>query len=137
MSPSGGLTTLVDQDMTWSALNSVPVPSSAKQRWLAMWPGVSTASSVQPGASTPAGSGRFENVAKAVARKNKLRTTVDFAAIRAAGLRLGSLKQGYVEGSNVNMVEELVTMIQTQRAYELNSKVISTSDAMLGKLTQL
>ena len=34
MSPSGGLTTLVDQDITWSALNSVPVPSSAKQRWL-------------------------------------------------------------------------------------------------------
>ena len=45
--------------------------------------------------------------------------------------------QGYVETSNVNVAEELVSMIQTQRAYELNSKVISTSDAMLGRLTQL
>ncbi len=49
----------------------------------------------------------------------------------------GVLNQGYVETSNVNVAEELVTMIQTQRAYELNSKVISTSDSMLGRLTQL
>lgn len=49
----------------------------------------------------------------------------------------GSVSQFYVETSNVNVAEELVTMIQTQRAYELNSKVVSTSDAMLGRLTQL
>ena len=49
----------------------------------------------------------------------------------------GNVNQGYVETSNVNVAEELVTMIQTQRAYELNSKVVSTSDAMLGRLTQL
>lgn len=49
----------------------------------------------------------------------------------------GTTSQGYVETSNVNVAEELVTMIQTQRAYELNSKVISTSDAMLGRLSQL
>jgi len=49
----------------------------------------------------------------------------------------GTINQGYVETSNVNVAEELVTMIQTQRAYELNSKVISTSDSMLGRLTQL
>lgn len=49
----------------------------------------------------------------------------------------GVVSQGYVETSNVNVAEELVTMIQTQRAYELNSKVVSTSDAMLGRLTQL
>ncbi len=49
----------------------------------------------------------------------------------------GILNQNMVETSNVNVAEELVTMIQTQRAYELNSKVISTSDAMLGRLTQL
>lgn len=49
----------------------------------------------------------------------------------------GTINQGYVETSNVNVAEELVTMIQTQRAYELNSKVVSTSDAMLGRLTQL
>ncbi|HJW02122.1 MAG TPA: flagellar basal-body rod protein FlgG [Azospira sp.] len=50
---------------------------------------------------------------------------------------LGVLNQNYVETSNVNVAEELVTMIQTQRAYELNSKVISTSDQMLARLTQM
>jgi flagellar basal-body rod protein FlgG len=50
---------------------------------------------------------------------------------------LGSLQQGFVEGSNVNVVEELVTMIATQRAYELNSKAIQTSDQMLQRLGQL
>jgi len=50
---------------------------------------------------------------------------------------LGALQQGYVETSNVNVVEELVAMIQTQRAYELNSKAIQTSDQMLQKLGQL
>ncbi|WP_395698998.1 flagellar basal-body rod protein FlgG [Aquabacterium sp.] len=50
---------------------------------------------------------------------------------------LGSVAQNFVETSNVNMVEELVTMIQTQRAYEINSKAITTSDQMLQKLAQL
>jgi flagellar basal-body rod protein FlgG len=50
---------------------------------------------------------------------------------------LGTISQGYVETSNVNVVEELVNMIQTQRAYELNSKAISTSDQMLQKLSQM
>jgi flagellar basal-body rod protein FlgG len=49
----------------------------------------------------------------------------------------GLLNQGYVETSNVNVAEELVNMIQTQRAYEINSKAITTSDQMLQKLTQL
>jgi flagellar basal-body rod protein FlgG len=49
----------------------------------------------------------------------------------------GVLNQRYVETSNVNVAEELVSMIQTQRAYEMNSKVVSTSDAMLARLTQL
>jgi flagellar basal-body rod protein FlgG len=49
----------------------------------------------------------------------------------------GSLQQGFVEGSNVNVVEELVSMIATQRAYELNSKAIQTSDQMLQRLGQL
>ena len=50
---------------------------------------------------------------------------------------LGTLAQGFVETSNVNVVQELVTMIQTQRAYEMNSKAIQTSDQMLQKLGQL
>lgn len=49
----------------------------------------------------------------------------------------GTLNQGYIESSNVNVVEELVNMIQTQRAYEINSKAITTSDQMLSKLSQL
>lgn len=49
----------------------------------------------------------------------------------------GLLNQAYLEGSNVNVVEELVNMIQTQRAYEMNSRAISTSDQMLQRLTQL
>ena len=49
----------------------------------------------------------------------------------------GVLNQRYVETSNVNVAEELVSMIQTQRAYELNSKAVSTSDQMLARLTQL
>lgn len=44
---------------------------------------------------------------------------------------LGVVNQGYVESSNVNVVEELVNMIETQRAYEMNSKAISTADQML------
>lgn len=49
----------------------------------------------------------------------------------------GTLSQGYVEASNVNVVEELVNMIQTQRSYEINSKAVTTSDQMLQKLTSL
>ena len=50
---------------------------------------------------------------------------------------MGTVQQGFVETSNVNVVEELVAMIQTQRAYELNSKAIQTSDQMLQRLGQL
>ena len=50
---------------------------------------------------------------------------------------LGVVMQSHVETSNVNMVEELVAMIQTQRAYEINSKAVKTSDEMLQRLAQL
>ena len=43
----------------------------------------------------------------------------------------GSLMQGSLEASNVNVVEEMVNMIETQRAYEINSKAISAVDGML------
>ncbi len=49
----------------------------------------------------------------------------------------GVLNQNYVETSNVNVVEELVNMITTQRAFEINSRAIQTSDQMLARLTQL
>ncbi|WP_353154093.1 flagellar basal-body rod protein FlgG [Pollutimonas bauzanensis] len=49
----------------------------------------------------------------------------------------GLVLQQYNETSNVNVAEELVNMITTQRAYEMNSKAIQTSDQMLARLTQL
>ncbi len=48
----------------------------------------------------------------------------------------GTINQGSLETSNVNVVEELVNMIETQRAYEMNSKAISTTDQMLSFVTQ-
>lgn len=49
----------------------------------------------------------------------------------------GSIKQGVRENSNVNVVEEITTLITAQRAYEMNSKVIQASDEMMGTVTQL
>ncbi len=48
---------------------------------------------------------------------------------------LGSIIQGALETSNVNVVEEMVNMIETQRAYEINSKAIETADEMLRFVT--
>ncbi|MBF0311209.1 MAG: flagellar basal-body rod protein FlgG [Magnetococcales bacterium] len=50
---------------------------------------------------------------------------------------LGTVQQGYLEMSNVNMVEEMVNMIASQRAYEINSKTIQTADDMLGQAANL
>ena len=49
----------------------------------------------------------------------------------------GSLRQGFVENSNVNIVQEMVNMIVAQRAYEINSKSIQTSDQMMQQIGQL
>jgi flagellar basal-body rod protein FlgG len=53
----------------------------------------------------------------------------------AAGF--GTMLQGYLEGSNVNVVSEITNLIQAQRAYEMNSKSIETADQMLQTITQL
>ncbi len=50
---------------------------------------------------------------------------------------LGVLNQGYVETSNVSVTEELVNLITAQRAFEINSRAVQTSDEMLQRLTQL
>jgi len=50
---------------------------------------------------------------------------------------VGTLAQGYLEGANVKAVEEMINMISTQRAYELNSNVIKTADQMLQRITSL
>lgn len=68
-----------------------------------------------------------------------LETPASGAAIQgnpgAAGF--AALKQGYLETSNVNVVSEITDLISAQRAYEMNSKVIQTSDEMLSQVNQL
>ncbi|HET7267204.1 MAG TPA: flagellar basal-body rod protein FlgG [Oleiagrimonas sp.] len=69
-----------------------------------------------------------------------------YLATSASGMRnesipgmngAGRLNQSYVETSNVNVVEAMVNMIQTQRAYEINSKAVKSSDEMLARLSRL
>lgn len=68
---------------------------------------------------------------------------IETASSGAPGLNVpgnngaGVINQNYVETSNVNVAEELVSLIITQRAYELNSRAVQTGDSMLGRLTQL
>lgn len=53
------------------------------------------------------------------------------------GLKLSQVRQGYLEGSNVQVVDEMVNMIVAQRAYELNSKAIQATDEMMSQANQL
>ena len=56
----------------------------------------------------------------------------------AAGTEgFGTIEQGFLETSNVNVVEEITKLISAQRAYEMNSKVIETSDQMMGTMSQI
>jgi flagellar basal-body rod protein FlgG len=55
---------------------------------------------------------------------------------QAGQLGRGNIRQGMLEGSNVNVVEELVEMIEAQRAYEINSKMVSAVDEMLQNANQ-
>jgi flagellar basal-body rod protein FlgG len=105
-----------------------------------------TVSANLPGQAAPQGLGQlqlasFVNPAGLEARGQNLYAETAASGVPQAGAPgangLGALQQGFVEGSNVNVVEELVSMIATQRAYELNSKAIQTSDQMLQRLAQL
>ncbi len=88
---------------------------------------IELASFINPAGLEPLGQNLY---AESVASGNPMN-----GAPGSAGM--GLLMQGYVETSNVNVVQELVSMIQTQRAYEMNSKAIQTSDQMLQRLAQL
>jgi flagellar basal-body rod protein FlgG len=105
-----------------------------------------TVSVTQPGAATPVQIGNlqlamFQNPAGLTALGGNIYQesgSSGNAATTAPGQNAaGSLQAGYIETSNVNVVEELVNMIQTQRTYEINSKAISTADQMLAKLSQM
>ncbi len=105
-----------------------------------------TVSVTVPGSATPSTVGslqlvNFINPAGLQSNGQNLYTETAASGTPNAGTPgtngLGLLNQGYVETSNVNVVEELVSMIQAQRAYEINSKAIQASDQMLQKLSQL
>ena len=105
-----------------------------------------TVSVTQPGATAPNNLGQiqlasFVNTAGLQSLGENL-----FAETAASGAPqanipgtngLGLLNQAMVETSNVNVAEELVNMIVAQRAFELNSRAITTSDQMLQRLTQI
>jgi len=103
---------------------SVTVPGTATPNTIGQ---IQLANFVNPAGLDPKGQNLFAETASS--------GTPNPGAPNANGL--GALQQGYVETSNVNVVEELVSMIQTQRAYELNSKAVQTSDQMLQKLAQI
>ena len=82
----------------------------------------------------------FVNPAGLQALDNNLFLATAASGQAAAGVPsldgFGAIIQGALENSNVTIVEEMVDMISTQRAYEMNSKVVSTADQMLGFITQ-
>ncbi|ABN63434.1 MULTISPECIES: flagellar basal-body rod protein FlgG [Shewanella] len=82
----------------------------------------------------------FTNPAGLEARGDNLYRETAASGVAVEGVAgdqaLGALRQGALEGANVNVVEEMVEMISTQRAYEMNAKVVSASDDMLKFLNQ-
>jgi flagellar basal-body rod protein FlgG len=118
--PANASNVTIGQDGTVSAL----LPGQATPQALGQ---IQTASFVNPAGLDPRGGNLYGETAASGTPQ---------AGAPGTGA-LGALQQGFVEGSNVNVVEELVAMIATQRAYELNSKAITTSDQMLQRLGQL
>jgi flagellar basal-body rod protein FlgG len=105
-----------------------------------------TVSVVRPGQTTAEEIGtlqlaRFPNPAGLRAIGRNLEMPTDSSGDATTGTPgedgLGTLAQGFIEMSNVNLVEEMVNMIVGQRAYEVNSKVISTADQMLQTATRV
>ena len=118
--PANASAIVIAQDGTVSAV----LPGQSAPQALGQ---IQLASFVNPAGLEPRGGNLFGETAAS--------GTPNIAAPNSNGH--GALQQGFVEGSNVNVVEELVTMIATQRAYELNSKAIQSSDQMLQRLTQV
>ncbi|MGM9512685.1 flagellar basal-body rod protein FlgG [Roseateles sp. DB2] len=118
--PANALSVTIGQDGTVS----VVVPGQTQPQTLGQ---IQLANFVNPAGLEPKGQNLFTETAAS--------GTPNAGAPNANGM--GAIQQGFVETSNVNVVEELVQMIQTQRAYELNSKAVQTSDQMLQKLSQI
>ncbi len=99
-----------------------------------------TVSVLQAGESSPTEIGnielaRFVNPAGLISMGRNLFTISDASGDALTGIPgedgLGNISQGFLEMSNVNVVEEMVSMIKAQRAYEINSKAIQAADEML------
>jgi len=118
--PANAQSLTIGQDGTVS----VTVPGQATAQTVGQ---IQLATFINPAGLEPRGQNLFSETASS--------GTPNAGAPNANGI--GALQQGFVETSNVNVVEELVQMIQTQRAYELNSKAVQTSDQMLQKLAQI
>jgi flagellar basal-body rod protein FlgG len=118
--PAGTLQVTIGQDGVVTALQ----PGSAAPAQLGQ---IQLANFINPAGLQPHGQNLFLETAASGA------PTANTPGSNGAGL----LNQGYVETSNVNVVEELVSMIQAQRAYEINSRAIQVSDQMLQRLSQL
>ncbi len=115
----------------------ITIPSQAQQVTIAQ---DGTVSYTQPGQTTSQIAGQiqlalFANSAGLNGVGHNLFTPTDASGEPTIGVPggqegLGSLQQGYVEGSNVSVVEEFINMIVSQRAYEANSKVVKAADEM-------
>jgi len=123
--------------------NGITIPANAQSVTIAADGAVSV---VLPSSATPQQVGtialvNFINPAGLEPRGQNLFTETAASGTPQSGTPgtngLGTVMQGFVETSNVNVVQELIGMIQTQRAYEMNSKAVQTSDQMLQKLAQL
>lgn len=105
-----------------------------------------TVSCTQPGQSTPTTLGQltvvtFPNPDGLMALGHNLFTATGASGEATSGIPgndgRGSIMQGATEGSNVEVVQEMIGLIRTQRSYEVNSKVVTAADEMLRNATQM
>jgi flagellar basal-body rod protein FlgG len=120
----------------------ITVPENATQITIGM---DGTVSATVPGQTEPSQLGQIQVASfpnEAALQSKGDNYLLESAASGAANLGIagqdgrGNVRQGQLEASNVNVVEELVDMIETQRAYEVNSKMISATDDMLKYVNQ-
>lgn len=138
LSPEGNLVTA----QGYSLSPPIQIPSGAQN--IAVSPD-GTISATQPGQSAPVQIGQmqiasFANAAglRSIGDNFLVETAASGPAeVGQAGQQgRGQIRQGMLEGSNVSVVEELVDMIEAQRAYEINSKMVSAVDEMLRNANQ-
>ena len=117
--PSNALSVSISNDGIVTAV----IPGNAQQNQLG---NIQLADFVNPQGLQPIGENLFVET-----------TSSGAPNVSAPGIQgMGSVQQGSLESSNVNVVDELVNMIETQRAYEMNSKAVAAVDGMLQNLSQ-